>query len=105
MHASVGRQEAVRVLARYKDGRAFQPRFVARLIVDHFALETAPLRPSQVHAEEHLRPVLRLGAARAGMNRDERVLAIVLTAEHLLDLAGLHLLIEGLERLPEFGVD
>ena len=33
------------------------------------------------------------------MDRDDRVLAIVLAAEHLLDLAGLHFLIERVERL------
>jgi hypothetical protein len=35
----------------------------------------------------------------------DRVLAIVLAAEHLLDLAGLHFLLERVERLAEFGVD
>jgi hypothetical protein len=39
------------------------------------------------------------------MNRDDGVLAIVLAAEHLLDLAGLNLLIEDIERLRELGVD
>jgi hypothetical protein len=39
------------------------------------------------------------------MDGDDGVLAIVLAAEHLLDLAGLHLLIERLERLGELGVN
>ena len=39
------------------------------------------------------------------MDRDDGVLAIVLAAEHLLDLAGLHFLIERVERLRELGVD
>jgi hypothetical protein len=39
------------------------------------------------------------------MDRDDGVLAIVLAAEHLLDLAGLHFLIERLERLSEILVD
>jgi hypothetical protein len=38
------------------------------------------------------------------MDRQNGVLAIVLAAEHLLDLAGLNLLIEEIERLREFGV-
>jgi hypothetical protein len=37
------------------------------------------------------------GAAGAGVNGDDRVLAIVLAAEHLLDLAGLHLPVEQVE--------
>ena len=39
------------------------------------------------------------------MDGDDRVLAIVLAAEHLLDLAGLHFLIERVEPLGELGVD
>ena len=84
---------------------ALQPGFVARLIVDQLALEAAALGPAQVHPQQHLGPVLRFGAAGAGMDGDDRVLAIVLAAEHLLDLAGLHFLIERVERLAEFGVD
>ena len=37
--------------------------------------------------------------------REDGVLAIVLAAEHLLDLAGLHLLVERIERLGKLGVD
>ena len=64
------------------------PGLVAGLQVDHLALEAAALGPAQVHAQQHLGPVLRLGAAGAGMDRDDGVLAIVLAAEHLLGLAG-----------------
>src|SRR5438128_8875976 len=39
------------------------------------------------------------------MDGDDGVLAIVLAAEHLLDLAGLHFLIERLERSSELRVD
>jgi len=39
------------------------------------------------------------------MNGDDGVLAIVLAAEHLLDLAGLHVLIEDIERGGELRVD
>jgi hypothetical protein len=39
------------------------------------------------------------------MNRHDGVPAIVLAAEHLLDLGSLHFLIERLERLPELGVN
>jgi hypothetical protein len=39
------------------------------------------------------------------VNRHDRVLAIVLAAEHLLDFAGLDFLFQRLEGLAEFGVD
>ncbi len=57
--------------------------------------------PAQVHAQQHLGPVLRLGAARAGMDRHDRVLAIVLAAEHLLGLAGVDLRRQVVERAGE----
>ena len=65
------------------------PGFVAGLHVDDLALEAAALGPAEIHAQEHLGPVLRLGAAGAGMDGDDGVLAVVLAAEHLLGLAGL----------------
>jgi len=39
------------------------------------------------------------------MDGDDRILAIVLTAEHFLDLGGLDFLIERVEALRELGVD
>ena len=54
--------------------------------------------PLQVHAQEHLGPVLRFGAAGAGMNGDDGVGAIVLAAEHLLGLGGLDFLLQLVER-------
>ena len=99
VHARFGREQPVGVVAGHGERRALQPGFVARLIVDHLALEAAALGPPQIHAQQHLRPVLRLGAAGARMDGDDRVLAIVLAAEHLLDLAGLDFLVERVERL------
>ena len=69
------------------DGRALQPGFVARLVIDHLALEASALDPAEIHAQEHLGPVLRFGAPGARVNRDDGVLAIVFAAEHLLDFA------------------
>ena len=44
------------------------------------------LGPARVHARQHLRPVLRLGAAGAGMDFDEAVIAVRLAGEQALDL-------------------
>ena len=94
VHAGLGGQQPVRVVADDHERRALQARFVARLVVHQLALEAAALGPAQIHPEQHLGPVLRLGAAGAGMDGHDRVLAIVLAAEHLLDFAGLHFLVE-----------
>jgi hypothetical protein len=105
MHPGLGGHQPERVLAVECDRSAFDPRFFARLIVQHFALEPAALCPFQVHLEQHFRPVLRFGAAGAGMNGDDGVGAVVLTTQHLLDLGGLDLVLQGVERTLEIGSD
>ena len=104
MHASLGRQQAVGVLSGDGQRRALEARFVTRLVVDQLAREPAALGPAQIHPQQHLRPVLGLGPSGARMDGHDRILAIVLAAEHFLDLAGLHFLIERLERLTELRV-
>jgi hypothetical protein len=42
--------------------------------------------PAEIHAQQDLRPVLRLGAAGAGVELDDRVARVVGIAEHLLEL-------------------
>jgi hypothetical protein len=55
-------------------------------MLEHLRLESTPLRPAEVHAEQHLGPVLRLEAAGAGVDLDDRVAGVVLAAEELLQL-------------------
>ena len=101
MHAGLCGQQAVGVIAGDGQGGAFESRFFARLIVDQLALESAALHPPHVHPQQHFGPVLRLGSARAWMNGDDGVLGVVGTAQHLLDFAGLHFLVEDVEALGE----
>ena len=44
------------------------------------------LAPTEVHPEQHLRPVLGLCAAGAGVDREDRRLAVVRSREHDLQL-------------------
>ena len=81
------------------------PGLVAGLRLEQFALEAAALGPAQVHAQDHLGPVLRLGAARARVHGDDRVLGVVLAAEHLLDLAGLDFDLQLVEPAHEVAAD
>src|SRR3546814_9375694 len=50
-----------------------------------FGLPAARLAPAQVHAQQHLGPVLRLGTTGAGLDVDERVVRIHLAGEHALE--------------------
>ena len=52
------------------------------------------LDPVGVHAVEHLRPILRLGAARACLERDNSVVAVVFAGQKRLEPLTLHLFFE-----------
>ena len=88
MDAALGREQPVRVLALGDEGRRLDPRLLARRRLLHLDLEAATLGPAQVHAQQHLGPVLRVGAAGAGADRDDGVAGVVLAAEQprLLEL-------------------
>ena len=60
-----------------------------------------PLGPPRVHAHEHLRPVLRLGAARAGADLELRVAEVVRTGQQRSQSERLDLL----RRAPRFALD
>ena len=47
------------------------------LDLEQLDLEAAPLGPAHLHAQHHLRPVLRVGAAGARVDGDERVAGVV----------------------------
>ena len=83
------------VVAGDVERHAFDPRLFARLIVENLFAITAPVAPAQIHAQENLRPVLGLGAAGAGMERDDGVTPVVRPAEQLGQLGLRHLLGNG----------
>src|SRR5208282_2698431 len=92
VNASLTAQHAVSVIAGHRKSGGFEPRFLARLIIIQGKGEAVTFRPSLVHAEQHLGPVLRLGPARSRVNRDDGVQVIVFTGEKGLRLNALHLL-------------
>ncbi len=72
VHAGLGAQPAVGVLAlRSAIVALLMPATSPALAVDDLGLEAALVAPAQVHAHQHLRPVLRLGAAGAGLDVEE----------------------------------
>ena len=96
VHADLGAQPAVGVFALHLDGRALHAGDLAGLRVDQIGAEAARARPAQVHAQQHLRPVLRLGAAGAGLDVQEGVVRVHLAAEHALELEVAHACLESL---------
>ena len=63
------------------DRGALDAGLLAFQLVEDLGREAMPLRPAQVHAQEHLGPVGRLGAAGAGADRQDRVAVVVLAGE------------------------
>ena len=61
-------------------------------------LESAALGPAQVHAQQHLGPVLRVGAALARVDRDDGVARVVLAVEERVLLQPLELVAERHDR-------
>ena len=73
VHAGLGAQRAVGVVAAHLERRALDAGDFAGRFFQHLDREAAPLAEAQVHALEHGGPVLRLGAAGAGLDVDEAV--------------------------------
>ena len=59
------------------------------MVLDQLDLHAAPLGPAPIHALEHLGPVLAFGAAGAGVDLDEGVVAVRLAGKQRLDLVAL----------------
>jgi len=79
--APLGPQPAIGPARLDGDRDALQAGRLAFLLVDDLGVEAMSLCPAQVHPEEHLGPVGRLRAARAGADREERGAIVVFTAE------------------------
>ena len=81
MDAALGAQPAVGAPAVDRDGHALEARLLALLLVDDLGREAVALGPAQVHPQQHLGPVGRLGAAGAGADRQDRGALVVLAGE------------------------
>ena len=79
--AALGLVGAVRVLALDGHRRRLEACLLPRARLDELGLVAAVGRPAQVHPQHHLGPVLRVGAAGAGVDRDDGVARVVLAVE------------------------
>jgi hypothetical protein len=61
------------------------------------------LGPAQIHPQQHFRPVLRLGAAGAGLNVQVRVVGVHLTREHAPEFEALYARLEAPQVAFHFG--
>ena len=82
MDTGFGTQPAVSVFAGYVNSRTFNARDFAGRCFDNLGLETVRFGPAQVHAQQHLGPVLRLGSTGTRLNIEEGIMCIHFTGEH-----------------------
>ena len=101
MHPGLGAQPAVCVLAPELHGGALDARHLARRHLDQVRTEAPLLAPAQVHAQQHLRPVLGFGAAGSRLDVEKGVGFVLLALEHAAELK----LREALRHLRQFLLD
>jgi hypothetical protein len=103
VHSGFGGEVPVGVVALDHDGGALDPRLLAGLDVGDVALQAPAVAPPEVHPQEHLRPVLAVGAAGAGVDREDGVGPVVVAPQHLLELGRLRGRLQGVEGGAEVG--
>ena len=101
MDALLGVEQAVGVLARRAEGGGLDAGLLPRRRLEQLDVEAAPLGPAHHHAQDHLGPVLGVGAARAGVDGHERVAAVVAAREQALLLELLQALLHAEDLLLE----
>ena len=84
--AMLGPEQAVRSRAGDQKRRPFQARLLSRRGLQHLGLETAPLSPLEVHAHQHLHPVLGIDAACPRADREDRIVRGIRIGEEEVEL-------------------
>ena len=82
MNARLALEISVSVVADHPQGGAADTGLVVAQLIHQLGLEAVPLGPTGVSAQQHLRPVARFGAARAGLNAEKGIAGILRPAEH-----------------------
>ena len=92
----LGLEIAVGVLPFDNNGYILNTRLFSREDIDYLGDKTSALSPPQVHAQQHLGPILGLSAAGSGIDADNDVPTVVIVGEHAFQF-------EGTEPLFSFG--
>ena len=107
VHADFRTEQAVSVFASDFDGSALEAGIFRFLEVHHLEVHVFAFEEMRIHAEEHQRPVLRLGAACARVNRHQAAAGIIGAVQHLLEFHRLNLRLEfsdiGINRCRQVG--
>ena len=88
VNALFAAQIAVGMVAAHLKGNGLEPGLVALQNIQQLHRKAHALTVAGIHAVEHAGPVLRLGAARTGMQGQHRVMVVVLAAHQRFQLQG-----------------
>ena len=86
VHARLRLQPAIGVRALDHDGGRLDAGLFAFALLDVFDLIALALGPARVHAQQHVGPILALGAARAGVDFQIGVIGVGLARQHGFEL-------------------
>ena len=81
MRTGFGLRIAVGMDAGDFDCRVLDARFIAVGGIKNFGVESLAACPFDIHPDKHLRPVLRVDAAFAGVDDQDRIRAVMGTGE------------------------
>ncbi len=101
MHAALGLQRAVRVLALDRHRGRLEARLLARARLDRLGLEAAVGGPAQVQPQEHVGPVLGVRSTRARVDLEDGVARVVLAVEQRVLLQTTELALERRDELRD----
>ena len=105
VHADLAGQQSVGILAVHAERGGLDARFFARLVVVEHRLEALALGPAQIHAQQHVGPVLRLGAAGAGMDGHDGVAGVVFAGEQRFGFEPVDQLAQRIDLAAQIGID
>ena len=81
VHATFRLERPVRVLSLDGHRRRLETRLLPRARLEHLRLEATVGGPAEVHAQQHVGPVLCVRPARPGVDLEDRVARVVLAVE------------------------
>src|SRR5262245_597480 len=81
MHTDLSHQETVSIESLDSDCDGLHSCFLARLIIDQYGTIAMLLRPTEIHAQQHLGPILRFSPPCPRVNGKKCIALGVLTAQ------------------------
>lgn len=103
MHAGLCTQPAEGMIAAELHGGPFHPGHLAGGELDDLGGESTLFTPAQIHAQQHLRPVLGFCATGASLYFQKRIGRVHLTFEHAAEFERCQILLQLTEILLDFG--